>query len=47
MKGKLYLAVGSSVALVLAGGLVSGGVVHAACDVEHGQYDYRGDDAEF
>ncbi|APS28196.1 MULTISPECIES: phosphate ABC transporter substrate-binding protein PstS family protein [Weissella] len=32
MKGKLYLAVGSSVALVLAGGLVSGGVVHAASD---------------
>ena len=32
MKGKLYLAVGSSVALVLAGGLMSGGVVHAASD---------------
>lgn len=32
MKGKLYLAVGSSVALVLAGGLVSGGAVHAAYD---------------
>lgn len=32
MKGKLYLAVGSSVALVLAGGLMSGGVVYAASD---------------
>ena len=32
MKGKLYLAVGSSVALVLAGGLVSGGVVHDDSD---------------